>query len=134
MCVFRVGLLSLDNQLVCTNMETTSSSVCSFTRLPVVLRVVLRPCGLFPIPYAMFFVVMLVQPVFEHSLRIIRECRFWCHQETQSHSSSLIPWLLHPFCPLFHSSPLALVVGLFYRCIHWEWTPRFCTLIGCGFI
>lgn len=111
--------------------------------LPCVLIVVSTPdsfrhslCRLRPLEFSlvnfdMCVVIVLVRHTFRQS------CwwhSFWPSQETQAHSKLSDPRAPAVFLPLFHSVFWALGVGVFWKCIHWDWVPQFWISMGCSFM
>jgi hypothetical protein len=73
MYVLRAGCLAVNNQLLCSSLGKTPSPVLSSPQLPIVLCVILRPGGLFPIHFGLLTDV-LVQLTMGQSCEIPREC------------------------------------------------------------
>lgn len=100
----------------------------SFPQLPIVPCVGLK---LLAHPYGMSIGDILVQPA--PGQTCWWDFRSAASDTLRSHNltaNSMVLWLLESFCPLFINVPWTVSRGMFCGCVHWNWAPWFCILIG----
>lgn len=105
----------------------------SFSYLPVVLCVVWRPHGLSLVYFGRSFVIVLVQLMFRQLCS--RDSMDVASDVSRRRVSQQIP-SSDSYNPSLSSviSPWSLGVGVFCRCIHYNYGPQFCIFMSCGLL